>query len=35
MTSKVTPVCINNIKNLKSGVQNVTDIFATQKEYLQ
>ena len=27
----MTTLFINNIKNLKSGVQNVTDIFATQK----
>ena len=24
----------NNIKNLQSSVQNITDIFATQKEYV-
>ena len=30
----MTTLFINSIKNLKSSVQNVTDIFATQKEYL-
>ena len=34
LTSKVTPIFSNSIKNLKSSVRNVTDIFATQEEYL-
>ena len=33
MTSYVTPIFSDNIKNLKSCVQDGTDIFATQKEY--
>ena len=28
------PIFSNNIRNLQSSVQNMKDIFATQKEYV-
>ena len=34
MTSQVTPIFNDNIKNLQSSVQNITVIFATEKEYV-
>ena len=34
MTSWMTTIISNNIQNLKSSVQIVADIIATQKEYL-
>ena len=30
----MTPIFSNNIKNLQRSVQNITDVFATQKEYV-
>ena len=33
MTLQVSPIFNKNIKNLKSSVQKVTDIFATEKKY--